>query len=909
MSATATATLRRSPLTVAVTFLALVAAALVGLAAPPARADWNPATNLATPGQRIIGAAQVAYDASGRGYAVWTDYGPYPSDDRVWLRERPAGGPWGPAQLLPTAGTGYVRSLDLAVNDAGDLVLAWYGNGITAIRRPAGGTWGPQKTWSSPGTAGPGSGCPNAPQVSVGPDGTVLVGWTSYQSCNGNVSQWRVMTATWSSAAGWQASPTVFSISTVDAHSQPSVSVGAGGALLMALSARNSSQNDELWTVEGTVADGWSAPVRRSGNASYQGQNVAQRGGVAVVSWYGSFGAYALVRSGGSWGAAQQLPVSGAQPDHVPPSVAVDGTGHALVAVNSPQGGSWTSHLLTSSSGGPFSDEVIATDNAVDPQIAVNAAGDVAATYELLAGGGATAYAVLRPAGEDWGATQQVSNAASVNGGSSQPQVAIDPFGHVLAIATPMSAGFGTEVDVTLEARDPATPPPPTQPVTISPGTAFAGDTVTCDPAGFGGTGPFRYTYQWAVEGTPVAGETGSSYVVKRSDARQGLTCTVDAANEAGTATSTSEALVVGSTAPAFTSGTTLTGAVQAGSTVTCVPGTVTGAPDPDLGYTWLRNGSALPFETTSTYDVTLADGGSSLVCRVTATNDAGSAVSLSPGSTVPVPVGPKNKTLPTISGPATAGVGSALTCSTGTWTGSPAPTYAFYWTRDGVQAPGGYGAGYTVQPGDAGTTLRCQVSATNAAGDVTVTSKDQRVVSPPPLNTQLPVVKAATGSTWSVGGTAQCTSGSWKYATGYAYQWLRDGNPVAGAVQATRTITAADAGTSLACVVTATGPSGSASAVSAGKAVASGPTLVSAPTISGIARPGKVLTCNRGTWSNAASFAYAWQRNGTTVVGQTTNKLTLAAGDVGATITCTVTATGPGGTTSATTAGVLIGP
>ena len=104
------------------------------------------------------------------------------------------------------------------------------------------------------------------------------------------------------------------------------------------------------------------------------------------------------------------------------------------------------------------------------------------------------------------------------------------------------------------------------------------------------------------------------------------------------------------------------------------------------------------------------------------------------------------------------------------------------------------------MQPGDAGTTLRCQVSATNAAGDVTVTSKDQRVVSPPPLNTQLPVVKAATGSTWSVGGTAQCTSGSWKYATSYAYQWMRDGNPVAGAAQATRTITAADAGTSLAC-------------------------------------------------------------------------------------------------------------
>jgi hypothetical protein len=58
---------------------------------------------------------------------------------------------------------------------------------------------------------------------------------------------------------------------------------------------------------------------------------------------------------------------------------------------------------------------------------------------------------------------------------------------------------------------------------------------------------------------------------------------------------------------------------------------------------------------------------------------------------------------------------GDVLTCTMGNWIGSPTG-YAYAWQGDG--APIGTDANaYTVTPGDAGTTIACVVTATNANG------------------------------------------------------------------------------------------------------------------------------------------------------------------------------------------------
>jgi hypothetical protein len=63
-----------------------------------------------------------------------------------------------------------------------------------------------------------------------------------------------------------------------------------------------------------------------------------------------------------------------------------------------------------------------------------------------------------------------------------------------------------------------------------------------------------------------------------------------------------------------------------------------------------------------------------------------------------------------------TPAVGQTLTCTTGTWTGSPSG-YAYQWFASGVVIAGATAATRVVAAGDAGKTLVCMVTATNAAG------------------------------------------------------------------------------------------------------------------------------------------------------------------------------------------------
>lgn len=74
-------------------------------------------------------------------------------------------------------------------------------------------------------------------------------------------------------------------------------------------------------------------------------------------------------------------------------------------------------------------------------------------------------------------------------------------------------------------------------------------------------------------------------------------------------------------------------------------------------------------------------------------------------------------------------------------------------------------------------------------------------------------------------------------------------------------------------------------------------------PAITGTKTQGQTLTCSSGTWSKSPSYAYQWRRNGSAIAGATVSTRLLAAGDVGALMSCTVTATASGVSQSATSA------
>jgi hypothetical protein len=168
--------------------------------------------------------------------------------------------------------------------------------------------------------------------------------------------------------------------------------------------------------------------------------------------------------------------------------------------------------------------------------------------------------------------------------------------------------------------------------------------------------------------------------------------------------------------------------------------------------------------------------------------------------------------------------------------------------------------------------------------------------------------VNKAAGSTWAVGGTANCAKGSWSYAQTYTFRWHRDGTAILNAEAATYQLTAEDAGHGIACEVTGYGRMGSATAASVPKLLPAPPATTVAPSITGTARPTKTLTCARGTWTNATSYAFSWLRNGLPI-GGATNKYVVQAADIGTRIVCVVTATGPGGSTTAYSAERPVSP
>jgi len=84
----------------------------------------------------------------------------------------------------------------------------------------------------------------------------------------------------------------------------------------------------------------------------------------------------------------------------------------------------------------------------------------------------------------------------------------------------------------------------------------------------------------------------------------------------------------------------------------------------------------------------------------------------------------PSNSVAPALSG--TAQEGQTLTCSTGTWSGSP--TYTYQWKRNGNNITNATNSTYTLVTADVGQSIKCTVTATNFIGS---SNADSNTVTP----------------------------------------------------------------------------------------------------------------------------------------------------------------------------------
>ncbi|MDO4056781.1 sialate O-acetylesterase [Clavibacter michiganensis] len=384
------------------------------------------------------------------------------------------------------------------------------------------------------------------------------------------------------------------------------------------------------------------------------------------------------------------------------------------------------------------------------------------------------------------------------------------------------------------------------------------------------------FSYAWLRDGVVIAGQTGVTYRVQAGDAGSRISVTVT-----GTKT--------GYATKSLTSAELQ---VPAASAPTPTPAPTTPAPTPTA-----TPGTPTPTPTATTPVPT-------------------------PEPTAPAEDAPFSAAAtPTIAG--TARVGFTLSARAGVWT--PWPTFSYQWTRDGVAIDGQTAVTYRVQEGDQGTTIAVIVTGTKT-GYVTQAIPSDGLLVPLPESTPEPTVPTPdptpapdvafeTVGTPSITGlgrvdyTLNAKSGTWSPWPSFSYAWLRDGVAIPDQTGASYRVVASDVGTSISVAVTGTKTGYVTQTVtSPGVAVVATPVTppppapsvpfeaTTTPVIQGSPVAGSPLRVETPAWTpEATAYAYAWARDGVTVLGATDATYTVRRADAGSRITVTVTGTRSG--------------
>jgi len=225
------------------------------------------------------------------------------------------------------------------------------------------------------------------------------------------------------------------------------------------------------------------------------------------------------------------------------------------------------------------------------------------------------------------------------------------------------------------------------------------------------------------------------------------------------------------------------------GSPVTVLVASTTPA-DAHKKYRWLRNGSAIPGATSSTYTPTVADAGTRLTAQVTASSDTAPAGS----ATFTASVTPVQPFLVGI-----VRVGEPKAAMIGTWPAGFVQKYQ--WLRGGVAIAGATAATYTPTSLDNGKGLSLRVTGTHATLGTAVVTSPQVTVIAGTLIAPKPVI---TG-TARVGGKLTAKAGTWTSGTKLTYRWYANGVAISNAKYSTLTLSSGLYGKRITVKVTGT--------------------------------------------------------------------------------------------------------
>jgi hypothetical protein len=440
-------------------------------------------------------------------------------------------------------------------------------------------------------------------------------------------------------------------------------------------------------------------------------------------------------------------------------------------------------------------------------------------------------------------------------------------------------------------------------------GSGAVGTVVTCNRGSWSGSPSPTYTFNFLVDSISVQNTASNTYTLLFGDDTKTLTCVVTATNPLGSASATtSNSLVVG-TVPVNTVAPEITPFDNQviGTSLSATSGTWDGTPTLTFAYRWTRNNVPISGATSSTYTLQAADELQTIRVEVRAANAYATSSFVVSSNNAVGGYAPLNVSQPSMSLSGNQLVGTLVTVTNGTWSGTAPITFEYRWLRNGSPIGGATSSSYTLQSADDGNAVTAQVRALNAFGTSAYSTSNNTInAGTVPVNTVAPTVSPS--GTQSTGTLITANVGTWSGTApiNYEYKWTRNGVAISGATASTYTIQLADDGTTIRVEVKGTNTYGtsafivSSNSVSAVNVIA--PSNTVAPVISGTAVVGQTLTSTTGTWDGipTPTYSYQWKR-GVTNVGTNATTYTLVAADAGQSITCVVTATNAGGSANAT--------
>jgi hypothetical protein len=274
-------------------------------------------------------------------------------------------------------------------------------------------------------------------------------------------------------------------------------------------------------------------------------------------------------------------------------------------------------------------------------------------------------------------------------------------------------------------------------------GGAQVGQALTAKQGAWsGGVGALTYTYQWescnqyGTGCSDIEGATESSYVPVAGDAGRRLRVLLTAADEQDhRASRVSQATqpVAAAQAPVGEQAPPVAGPALVGQTLSAQTGVFSGEALISYTYQWEHCGAgggtcqAIDGATQSSYTLTEADSGDTILVLVSASDENGSTTAVSAPTATVGPEALTELSAPSVSG--TVQLEGTLSADPAIWAATGAVSYAYQWQScnlsgaDCTPIEGASEPTYTVDAGDLGSTLRVQVTVTSPLGSKSAVS------------------------------------------------------------------------------------------------------------------------------------------------------------------------------------------